>query len=379
MIDEKHIESAIMLSMLGDIIGFGNGIIEFNNKHIFDNSDIIGAGDYSLDIVFTFFNDGGFTNHPKKDWSISDDTVMSLCNANALIKHFSSGENLVNCAKREYIQLVCDKLRLAKFEKTYGGGLTTIKNLKKLSIGDDWELFEYDESAGGSGGSMRSAIFGVVFWKESDIIHLIESAMNTTRLTHPNAIAFMGSITVALFASYAMNNISINKWPHLMIEMFESKMFNNIIDKFDPKTVALCRRDKITFLSKWSEYCESRFLINTLEYKSSEYNKYPHARTKWYNNFSTKGIHIYPGAGGDDSTIIAYDCLVDSKGSWEKVVIYSMLHEGDSDTTGAICGFLYGLVYGTTEIANIMLNNIGDVEYVKQVKKICKNITKLVY
>jgi len=376
MSNKTHIESAILLSMVGDMIGFGNGLIEFNNGNVFD--DLEGAADYSTDIVFSFISDGGFAKHPKIDWSCSDDTILMLCNANAILKHFNTGENLVNCAKQEYVQLVKSEANFEKFKHIYKGGLSTMKYIKKLLSGDDWESFEYDDMAGGSGGSMRSAIFGVVYWKETDIIHLIESAMNTTRLTHPNAIAFLGSITVALFASYAMRKIPIEQWPHDMLELLQSKMFVSMIDKFDPKTVALCKRDKIAYISKWSEYVDLMFVKDSVKYAPKKINKYPNFRTKFYNRFSSSQPAIYPGAGGDDSTIIAYDCLIDSNGSWEKVVIYSMLHVGDSDTTGAICGFLYGLVYGTSEIGSIMINNIGDKEYVEQVKKICKNVNKLV-
>ena len=37
-----------------------------------------------------------------------------------------------------------------------------------------------------------------------------------------------------------------------------------------------------------------------------------------------------------------------------------MLHVGDSDTTGTICGFLYGLYYGLDGVYNSMITNMID-------------------
>ena len=107
---------------------------------------------------------------------------------------------------------------------------------------------------------------------------------------------------------------------------------------------------------------EDRFDEFDFSYKFSAIAKYPSRRTLFYNKFSARKKDIYPGAGGDDSVIIAYDCLIDSRGSWDKIVYYSMLHVGDSDTTGTICGFLYGLVYGLESIYSQMLINHIDMK-----------------
>ena len=80
-------------------------------------------------------------------------------------------------------------------------------------------------------------------------------------------------------------------------------------------------------------------LISFYKYKKKISRKFPAERSKYYNQFSARKKDMYPGAGGDDSVIIAYDCLMDSDGSWDKIVFYSMLHVGDSDTTGMIGGY----------------------------------------
>ena len=65
---DKKITAAFLLGFMGDIIGFGNGITEFNNSNRFshdnfgDKFEQAGA-DYSNELVFNFIHDGGFKTH----------------------------------------------------------------------------------------------------------------------------------------------------------------------------------------------------------------------------------------------------------------------------------------------------------------------------
>jgi ADP-ribosylglycohydrolase len=368
---DKKITAAFLLGFMGDIIGFGNGITEFNNSNRFshdnfgDKFEQAGA-DYSNELVFNFIYEGGFKTHPKPSYTVSDDSIMLEANAKALIEWFkqdtqkSDIDLLINIIKKEYIELIKDRLELEKFERVYKGGLTTINYLKKLKIGNDYKDFAYDDKAGGSGGSMRSAIIGVVFNKKSNLLKLIEVAIESTCLTHPNAIAFLGSIMVALFASYAVAGIEPVRWCVDAMEVLESDIIDNYIKTKKETYETFYMRDKKIFINKWKDYIEDRFDEYDFTYKKSMVMKYPSQRTLFYNKFSARKKDIYPGAGGDDSVIIGYDCLVDSEGSWDKVVYYSMLHVGDSDTTGTICGFLYGLYYGLDTVYNSMITNMID-------------------
>ena len=370
---EKKITAAFLLGFMGDIIGFGNGITEFNNSNRFshdnfgDKFEQAGA-DYSNELVFNFIYEGGFKTHPKPSYTVSDDSIMLEANAKALIEwgrvskdtQKSDIDLLINIIKKEYIELIKDRLELEKFERVYKGGLTTINYLKKLKIGNDYKDFAYDDKAGGSGGSMRSAIIGVVFNKKSNLLKLIEVAIESTCLTHPNAIAFLGSIMVALFASYAVAGIDPVRWCVDAMEVLESDIIDNYIKSKRDTFETFYMRDKKIFINKWKDYIEDRFDEFDFTYKKSMVMKYPSQRTLFYNKFSARKKDIYPGAGGDDSVIIAYDCLVDSDGSWDKIVFNSMLHVGDSDTTGTICGFLYGLYYGLDGVYNSMLTNMID-------------------
>lgn len=387
MNNSERIESAIMLSMVGDMVGFGNGKMEFNDGIIFSAEHfpnfVESACDWTNHSVFVFLSEGGFSAHPQPSWTISDDTLLVISNASALINYFKDGSDIVENAKNEYIKLISDNdnsnRQLHLFTEVYKGGITTIKNIKRLKEGEDWTTFSYDEKAGGNGGALRSAIIGACIYKKKDLEFMLRTVIDVTRLTHPNGIAILGSIVMALFGSYAMNKIKINLWPFMMLEVLESKMLNNTISHFDEHFLSMFERDKSLFIGKWRTYCEKKLYPDTGDYVKTLAHRFPSMRIRFYHDyFSSDQSRFYPGSGGDDSTIMAFDCLIEANTSWEKVVIFSMIHAGDSDTIGTMCGFLYGLMYGTDNIGKIMINNINDIDNLNRVKDIVVALKKII-
>lgn len=72
----------------------------------------------------------------------------------------------------------------------------------------------------------------------------------------------------------------------------------------------------------------------------------------------TENINNMVGSNGQTAVIMAYNALLDCDGNWEKLVYYSMLHGGDSDTVGSIAGGLYGSVYGSNNVPEHLLKYI---------------------
>ena len=91
----------------------------------------------------------------------------------------------------------------------------------------------------------------------------------------------------------------------------------------------------------------------------------------YYDNFGSKYKKYFnPGSNGFDSVIIAYDCLLDCKGSFETLIYYSMLHAGDSDSTGCIAGAFYGAYYGKFDLPK----NLYNIEFYDKMKKLVDKI-----
>ena len=354
--DKKKFKACMVLAALGDVIGFNNGIYEFNNSNDFSintigDNYIIEGSHYSNYIIFDFINTCGFYNCPLPNMTISDDTIFHLSMAKAFIE--SNENNFLANIEKNMIKEINTSEKISEIINKYRVGNVTLNSLIKLKNGDNWLKFPYKENDGGTGGCMRTMCIGLIYPNINQREKLIKLALLSTRITHNNAIAWLGAITSALFVSLAINNIEPSNWIFELISLLESSIIDNIVEENIPNDYVNYIKDKKIFVDKWKKYQQIRF--DKYKFKEIKLMMMPNYRSKFYHDmFHFNNNRIYPGAGGDDSVIIAYDALLDSKDNWEKLVVYSMLHVGDSDTTGTIAGAFYGAMYGITNISKRM-------------------------
>ena len=354
--DKKKFKACMVLAALGDVIGFNNGIYEFNNSNDFSintigDNYIIEGSHYTNYIIFDFINTCGFYNCPLPNMTISDDTIFHLSMAKTLIE--SNENNFLANIEKNMIKEINTPDKILDMINKYRIGNVTLNSLKKLKNGDNWLKFQYKENDGGTGGCMRTMCIGLIYPNINQREKLIKLALLSTRITHNNAIAWLGAITSALFVSLAINNIEPSNWIFELISLLESSIIDNIVEENIPNDYVNYIKDKKIFVDKWKKYQQIRF--DKYKFKEIKLMMMPNYRSKFYHDmFHFNKNRIYPGAGGDDSVIIAYDALLDSKDNWEKLVVYSMLHVGDSDTTGTIAGAFYGAMYGITNISKRM-------------------------
>jgi ADP-ribosylglycohydrolase len=373
-LDKKKFKACMILAGLGDVIGYNNGIYEFNNSNEFStntigNNFIDEGSNYTNYIIFDFINTCGFYNCPLPNMTISDDTIFHLTIAKALIE--SNESNLLINIEKNMIKEIDTSDKITNMINKYAIGNVTLDSLKKLKNGENWIKLPYIQHGGGTGGCMRTMCIGLVYPDINQREKLIKFALLSTRITHNNAIAWLGAITSAFFISLAINNIEPSKWIFELISLLESNIIDNIVEENIPNDYVNYIKDKKIFVDKWKKYQQIRF--DKYKFREIKLMMFPNYRSKFYHEmFSFNKNRMYPGAGGDDSVIIAYDVLLDAKDNWEKLVVYSMLHVGDSDTTGTIAGAFYGATYGITKIAKIMtkkfkmstdLSNIGSQLY----------------
>lgn len=377
--DKKKFKACMVLAALGDVIGFNNGIYEFNNSNDFSintigDNYIIEGSHYSNYIIFDFINTCGFYNCPLPNMTISDDTIFHLSMAKAFIE--SNENNFLANIEKNMIKEINTSEKISEIINKYRVGNVTLNSLIKLKNGDNWLKFPYKENDGGTGGCMRTMCIGLIYPNINQREKLIKLALLSTRITHNNAIAWLGAITSALFVSLAINNIEPSNWIFELISLLESSVIDNIVEENIPNDYVNYIKDKKIFVDKWKKYQQIRF--DKYKFKEIKLMMMPNYRSKFFHDmFHFNKNRIYPGAGGDDSVIIAYDALLDSKDNWEKLVVYSMLHVGDSDTTGTIAGAFYGAMYGITNISKRMtkkfnmtkeLSNIGLQLYKTSIK-----------
>ena len=349
--EERYI-ACMVLHALGDTIGFKNGEWEFNYQD--PTRELIHISlEITNEILYEFISLGGINHLDVKGWKISDDTIMHIETAKSLLESFNSMNKLGKILKKNYLSVV--KILLEDKGLVRLPGETLIQGLERLDYGGNWDDMEYNFYAGGSGASMRSSVIGLAFHGENNRDKLIQVAIESSRITHNSTTGYLGGLVSALFTAYAIENKPVEKWGFLLMEMFDNGVVENYIKKSE-RGYEDYKRDSTVFINKWKIYLEDKFdpSGHVIERKSSRNIVW---RGKYYmEKFSNNKSFI--GSGGDDSVIISYDCLIDAGNSWEKLVIYSMMHIGDTDTTGCISGSWWGAKNGFMDVPKINYKNL---------------------
>ena len=157
----------------------------------------------------------GSEHHKLLPTYYSDDTQMSLEVAESLIEH--KGCNPDDLAARYTDWLISGRAR--------GYGTTTLMAVQNLQSGKHWSESGIAGSMG-NGTAMRAAPFGVYY--RDDLDSLVEACKIDSAITHRSDEAEAGSIAIALAAAYAVNqdtdHLLSKIWPHLP----DSKVKNSI-------------------------------------------------------------------------------------------------------------------------------------------------------
>lgn len=369
---ETRYIACMILHAVGDTVGFKNADWEFK------------GGSYeNLEKLYEFIDLGGVNHISLKGWRVSDDTIMHMQTADAVLKDFTSLNTFGNNLKENFLHA---------YDQFYSEGLgirypghSTLVSLKRLKDGASWLDIPYDIDSGGSGASMRSLCIGMAFHGISNRDKLIQFSIESGRITNNSAVGYLGGMGTALFTALAIESVPINEWPFILVDLFKSGKITKYM-KTAGRDIEEYDKDHHVFISKWHRYIDDKFDDNKkpIVRKST---KHLVNRNKYYmDTFGQRTIikegpfkkeseekHSFIGSGGDDSVIIAYDCLIDSGTNWEKLVVYSMLHNGDTDTTGAIAAGLYGMLYGFKDVPENFLENL---EYKKEITDLGKKLFK---
>lgn len=161
----------------------------------------------------------GSEYHHLKPGQYSDDTQMSLMVAESLIENH--GFNPDDLAKRYVDWIVSGRAR--------GYGKTTLMAVQNLQAGKHWSESGVAGSWG-NGTAMRAAPFGVYF--RNDIRSLVNIVKIDSAITHASEEAEAGAIAIAVTAAMAVHNDLDNLLDRLWALMPESKL-KNIVYSLD--------------------------------------------------------------------------------------------------------------------------------------------------
>lgn len=338
--EDRYI-ATVVLQALGDTIGFKNGDWEFNYY-----KDVITL-DTTNELLYEFIALGGINDINLEDWHVSDDTIYNMAIIKALLrsnKNYKLDDLIIN-VKEElvngYNQIITDD------EKGIDRmpGVTTNKYIRLFHKGIDGMNSPYDKNSGGNGAAMRSLTIGLAFYGLDNRDKLYQVAIESSRVTHNSAIGYLGGLTSALFTAFAIEDIDIIKWPYLLIDALESENVRKYMNSDDIEE----KNDFDSFTNYWRKYIDLRFVDGKPIESRSFINLIFRSRFQ-YENFTRNTSSLLIGENGFSATIMAYDSLLDSRNVWEKIIIYSALHFGDSDTVAAIACSWYGSVYGSKDV-----------------------------
>lgn len=357
-------------SIIGDIIGFGNGSVEFNefnNNIVKSNYDAKYNSLFTIYHIYNFISNGGFSGFSIKNLIASDDSILNLAVYDGLKSSLNKSNNeIINKIKEKLIEYYQnDKLKDKRFY-----GIRTVKSLDRLINRNlDWERFSYSVNAGGCGASIRSMPIGLFYYGKKNREKLLEISIQSSRITHNNPTAYLGGFASALFTALAIENVKPFNWIDELLSFFREgtiiKFVKKIIGEKFKNELKYHLQDVDEFfylLLKYKEWrfekVNNKFVFNSSKNSQKKSMKFLDIRNNLFYEYFNRPGYYNPGSNGLDSVIIAYDSILECEGNFEKLIYNSMLHAGDSDSTGCIAGALFGAYYGNINLPS----NLTDIE-----------------
>lgn len=312
---EDRYVAAFVLHALADTIGFKNGEWEFN--YFIKNAPF----DMTNEILYDFIALGGINGINLDGWLVSDDTILNIATAKGLLYNKADkklSDKTIVKIKEEYVDAFDKMLDDRDAKKNRHFGLTTIKYVAEIDENPEKDArnYPYDLNAGGNGAAMKAGPIGLMFHGEQKRNLLIDSAIIISKLTHNNAFGYLAGLVVALFSAFGAENIPINKWPFLMIDILSSddvKKYVNVEDSHEYD-------DYEKFIIYWKKYTDTRFDSNKQPLFPRSQKNIIFRMKYYYENFTVNTNSNVIGQSGFCATIMAYDALLDCNGIWENLL-----------------------------------------------------------
>ena len=346
---EERYEAAMVLGAVGDALGYKNGKWEFCRSGITIHEEIDKLGGISGVHV------------TKANWRVSDDTVLHLATAEALIDMGKCDDKrkLYSNLARGYQKSMGDMQGRAP------GETCMIACAMLEPDREDGYHVPFNPKGGGCGAAIRSMCIGLRYPDPEHVADLIEVSIEAGRMTHHHPTGYLGSLAAALFASFAIQGKPLKEWGVSLITAL-------VMAKDYVAKTGLQVEDNMKtwnyFQTKWECYLEKRHIKDGNSEPTFPEFYDVNERDIFYREISFDGIG---GASGHDAPMIAYDALLGSRGDWEELCHRAMLHGGDNDSTGTIAGCLYGALYGYQGVPEV---NYNELEYKDRLKTVASKL-----
>ncbi|XP_041844447.1 protein ADP-ribosylarginine hydrolase-like protein 1 [Melanotaenia boesemani] len=340
----EKFKAAMVLGAVGDALGFKKGHWESctSGKKIQEElASLGGLGALKLE---------------PDNWPLSDAVLMHITTAEALVTDYWCLEDLYREVVRLYVEAMVSLQGRAPDPTT----VESYVHLKPHNFLLAWHT-PFNEKGSGFGAAAKAMCVGMRYWQPERQENLVEVSIEIGRMTHNHPTGFLGSLTAALFASYAIQGKPLVTWGRELMKVIPRA------EEYCRKTIrhmAEYQENWFYFEAKWQFYLEEREIDKEEQNKPSFPDHYDAEETdKMYKRWSSEGR---AGRRGHDAPMIAYDALLAAGSDWAELCKRAMFHGGESEATGLIAGCLYGLMHGLSQVPPGLFQDLDKREHLEE-------------
>lgn len=352
----------------GDVIGF---------EHEFDKSTQSITKRFDSLAPDVSFN-------PSKLKMVSDDTVMHLATARALLrKDVFVVDHSTKCFKFDdalFIETIREEYIECLSLDSMNGRAAGIQCLNAVQPMSEEVFPKYSATAGGNGATMRSMCIGLLLPHKWQMRLMVRASVISAAVTHNNATAILGAVMAATFTSLAIKLGSkfVSIWPQLFFgkyfysDPWEDGFYQSIKDgTWNPSetsspfelTFYYCREIGITGDWSWQEDHVHYFRRMWLDYQiRGPAPARIESESQWDSFWVSMSFSGWQGSSGHDAPMMAFDGLCDvilkrgpstksdpytemKHSEWRRLMRMTACHGGDSDSTATNAAAWYGVMF----------------------------------